>query len=175
MAALNAVSISDGFFDTIGVRLALGRPVARRDVGNVRSVNISYKLWQRRLQGDPAVLGRQIEVNNNPMTVVGVLSRGFTAYFGPGVSVPPQVDVWYPRGKGYDDDPFRGQVVVARLKRDVSLDTARAAVDSLAKNLVASITYVGVALVLAVIAVVATALPAIRAVRVDSMLALRSE
>jgi MacB-like periplasmic core domain len=105
MAALNAVSISDTFFETIGVPLALGRPVARRDVGNLRSVNISYELWQGRLQGDPAVLGRHIEINNNPMTVVGVLPRGFKAYFGPGASVAPQVDVWYPRGKGYDDDP----------------------------------------------------------------------
>jgi putative ABC transport system permease protein len=138
MAALNAVSISDTFFETIGVPLALGRPVARRDVGNLRSVNISYELWQRRLQGDPAVLGRHIEINNNPMTIAGVLPRGFKAYFGPGASVPPQVDVWYPRGKGYDDDPFRGQVVVARLKRGVSLDTARAAVDALATNLVAA-------------------------------------
>jgi len=138
MAALNAVAISDTFFQTIGVPLALGRPVARRDVGNLRAVNISYELWQHRLQRDPAVLGRQIEINNSMMTVVGVVSPGFRGYFGPGAGVPSQIDVWYHRGKGYDDDPFRGQVVVARLKRDVSLDTARAAVDTLARNLVAA-------------------------------------
>jgi putative ABC transport system permease protein len=138
MAPLNAVSISDTFFETIGVPLALGRAVARRDVGTLRSVNISYELWQRRLQGDSAVVGRQIEINNNLMTVVGVVAREFRGYFGPGAGVPSQIDVFYPRGKGYDDDPFRGQVIVARLRRDVSLGTARAAVDTLARNLVAA-------------------------------------
>ena len=138
MAPLNAVAISDTFFQTLGVPLALGRPVAPSDVRNLRAVNISYELWQRRLQGDPAVLGHQIEINNSMMTVVGVAAHGFRGYFGPGAGVPSQIDVWYPRGKGYDDDPFRGQVVVARLKRGVSLDGARAAVDTLARNLVAT-------------------------------------
>ncbi|MGH9374243.1 MAG: FtsX-like permease family protein, partial [Vicinamibacterales bacterium] len=69
--------------------------------------------------------------------MAGVLPKGFRLYLGPGVIVPPAVDVWYPRGPGYDADPFRGRVVVARLRRDVPLDTARAAVDALAARLVA--------------------------------------
>jgi putative ABC transport system permease protein len=136
MTPLNAAVVSDNFFDTLGVRPLLGRFVARGDSGKIWSVDIAYELWQKHFGGDPGIVGRVIEVDNHKMIVAGVLPRGFLAYLGSGVSIPPRVDIWYARSAGYDDDPFRGQVVIARLRRGVALAAARVAVQALARNLV---------------------------------------
>jgi putative ABC transport system permease protein len=139
MEAVTAASISDNFFQTLGVSLILGRSITHQDFGKgfVNGVDISYELWERRFQRDPNIVGRAIEVNNIPMRVAGVLPRDFRLYLGAGVPVPPRVDVFYPRGSGYDTDPFRGQIVIARLGRDVTLGAARTAVDALASRAVA--------------------------------------
>lgn len=138
MAPLNTVAVTDGFFDTLGVRPALGRLVTRNDSGQVWSVDIGDELWRRHFKADPSILGRQIEVNGNRMIVAGVLPPGFKAYLGPDASVPRQIDLIYGQSRGYEDDPFRGQVVVARLRAGVTLARARAAVDVLAQRLVAA-------------------------------------
>ncbi|HEV3139847.1 MAG TPA: ADOP family duplicated permease [Vicinamibacterales bacterium] len=139
MEAVAAASISDNFFETLGVPLALGRSVARTDVGRpfMTAVDISYELWQRQYSGDPRIVGRRIEVNNIPVTVVGVLPRGFRLDLGPGVAVARHVDVWYPRA---DDDmgTYRYRVVVARLRNGVARSSAQAAVDALMTRLVAA-------------------------------------
>jgi putative ABC transport system permease protein len=138
MEAVVAASASDNFIETLGVPLALGRMVSRQDIGKpyVTAVTISYELWERRFGLDPEAVGRPIEVNNLPMRIVGVLPKHFRLYLGPGV-ISPHVDVWFPRPRSYDEEAFRGRIVIARLRRDVSLETARAAVDTLAAQLVA--------------------------------------
>lgn len=139
MAAATAASISDNFLDTLGVSLLLGRSVAARDVGTtwVNGVDISYEAWQRHFHGDPQVVGRTIEVNNLPMTVVGVLPRGFELNLGAGVAIPARIDIFYPRASGYDRDPARSRIAIARLKSGVSLATAGAAMNTLAAQLIA--------------------------------------
>jgi putative ABC transport system permease protein len=52
---------------------------------------LSHGLWQRRLHGDPNVIGRTIRLNGSSFTVVGVAPRGFTGHF---VGVP--LDLWVP-------------------------------------------------------------------------------
>src|SRR4030095_15407206 len=138
MAAATAASISDNFFDTLGVPLLLGRSVAACDVGTtwVNGVDIGYEAWQRHFGGDPQIVGRQIEVNNLAMTVVGVLPPGFALNLGAGVAIPTQIDIFYPRASGYDRDSARSRVAIARLKPGVSLETARDAITTLAARLV---------------------------------------
>ena len=139
MEAITAASASDDFLTTLGVAPLIGRRVTRADIGTwVKAVDISYELWQRHWRGDPAIVGRQIEVNNIPMTVAGVLPRGFRLYLGPGVNVATRIDVLFPRVIGYERDPFRGQVVVARLRPNVSPAAAQAAVDAMTAAFVAA-------------------------------------
>ena len=38
---------------------------------------ISHALWQRRFSGDPSVVGRSINLNDDPFTVLGILPREF--------------------------------------------------------------------------------------------------
>ena len=46
--------------------------------------------------------------------------------------IPPRVDLWFPRPLSYDDsDPFRGRIVIARLKDGVTLETAHAAMSAI--------------------------------------------
>src|SRR5262249_24707773 len=139
MAAANAVSINDNFFETLGVPLLLGRSVNRSDVGTewVTGVDISYEAWQRHFHGDRDIVGRTIEINNLPMTVVGVLPRAFRLPLGAGVAIPTTIDIWYPRAAGYERDPFRGRVVIARVKNGVSIEAVQAAVNTIATQLVA--------------------------------------
>jgi predicted permease len=139
MAAVTAASVSDGFFDTLGVQPVLGRAVSRRDIGPfVNAIDLGYEAWQRHFHGDPRIVGRTIEVNNLPMTVAGVMPRDFRLYLGAGVAAPTRIDVFYPRARGYDDDPFRGQIVFGRLRGGTSLGSARAAVATTAEQLVAT-------------------------------------
>jgi putative ABC transport system permease protein len=135
MAPASAAAVSENFLDTLGVAPLLGRVVQRGDAG--RAVTVSYEIWQRHFHGDPRIVGRLVEVNNKSMNVVGVLPRGFKAYLGSDVGLSPQIDLLYFRSSGYDDDPFRGNVVFARLRRGVELATARSAVDTVAASLVA--------------------------------------
>jgi predicted permease len=140
MEAVTGASASDNFLETLGVAPLIGRTVTHRDIGRqwVSAIDISYELWQRHWGGAADIVGKQVEVNNIPMTVVGVMPRGFHLYLGPGVNVTTRVDVWYPRGAGYDESRARTQVVIARLRRAVSIEGARTAMADTIAALAAS-------------------------------------
>jgi putative ABC transport system permease protein len=140
MEAVSAASPSDNFFETLGMRPMLGRMVSRQDVGPewVTAVDISYELWQRHWHGDAGIVGKPIEINNIPMSIAGVLPRGFKLHLGPNVPLSPTLDVWFPRGPGYDEARTRSQTVVARLRRGISLQSAQASVDALTSGVIAS-------------------------------------
>src|SRR5438093_5650732 len=138
MEAVTAASPSDNFLETLGLTPLVGRMVSRRDIGPqwVTAVDISYDLWQRRWHGDPQIVGKPIEINNIPMTIAGVLPHGFRLHLGPNVPIPPQLDVWFPRGPGYDEGRTRSQTVIARLRTGVTPASAQAALDALTRSVV---------------------------------------
>jgi putative ABC transport system permease protein len=131
MEAVTAAAVGDNFFPTLGVAPALGRIVTRQDAsGAVGAVTISDELWRTHFHADPAIVGRTIEIDNEPAVVVGVMPRGFRLYLGPGVGVASRLDVLMPRGRGWDDDPARTTVTIARLRPGVTAGAAQAAVDA---------------------------------------------
>jgi predicted permease len=72
--------VTGDFFGVLGCRPALGRglsTVENRSPGTQPEVVIGYGLWQRSFDSDPRVLGREIFLNGQPFTVVGVACRGF--------------------------------------------------------------------------------------------------
>jgi predicted permease len=72
--------VSGNFFDVIGVRAQLGRVISPEDdktPGAHPVAVISQGLWQRRFAGDANVVGRQLLLNGNTFTVIGVLPPGF--------------------------------------------------------------------------------------------------
>jgi putative ABC transport system permease protein len=124
---LTGARVSAGFFDVWGVRPLLGRTFSadeeRRGGANV--VLLSYGFWRRRFGGDPAVLGRALQIEGLPTTVVGVLPDVLRFPFA-------DVEIWLPRP---DDANFLSRKaleagagylqVVARLKPGASLADER--------------------------------------------------
>jgi predicted permease len=73
------VEVTDGFFELLGVRPVMGRSISTGDVkrGGPAVVVISHGAWTRRFGGDPAAVGRTIDLNGQPHTIVGVLPEEF--------------------------------------------------------------------------------------------------
>jgi hypothetical protein len=67
--------VSGNFFTTLGVNAILGRVLQPEDdrIPDAQPVCvIGYGLWQRRFGGDASAIGRMIEINGHPLTVLGV-------------------------------------------------------------------------------------------------------
>ncbi len=86
--------VSGNFFTALGVRALYGRVLAPADespASDALPVVLSYPYWQSRFQGNPAIVGRQIRLQDVPFTVVGILPRGFNGVqveTGPDVRAP---------------------------------------------------------------------------------------
>jgi predicted permease len=124
--------VSGNFFQVIGVRPAAGRLLTPQDdvtPGAHPVAVISYAYWQQRFGGDPAVVGRQITVNNTPMTIIGVGPEGFIGAFG-GVAASLWTPMMMQRDMmGADRLNARGNgwfQTLIRLKPGVSQEQAQA-------------------------------------------------
>jgi predicted permease len=72
--------VSGSYFPTLGISPALGRligPDDDRTIGAHFVTVLNYDFWQSRFGGDPSVIGKQITVNGNQFTIIGVAPRGF--------------------------------------------------------------------------------------------------
>ena len=72
--------VTGNFFDVLGVRAQMGRVITTEDdktPGAHPVAVISKGLWQGRFAGDPNIIGRQLLLNGNTFTVIGVLPAGF--------------------------------------------------------------------------------------------------
>ncbi|HUI54019.1 MAG TPA: ABC transporter permease [Bryobacteraceae bacterium] len=98
--------VSGGMLPLLGVSPILGRALSVEDdrPGVPRNAVLSFGLWQRAYGADRNILGRDIRLNGNPCTVVGVMPAGFA--FPPGELDPPelwvpiQIDPAHARGRG---------------------------------------------------------------------------
>lgn len=70
--------VSGGIFRLLGVRPRIGRDFEPADdQPDTTSVILSHGLWERRFGSDPGALGRSIVVNAKPLTIIGVMPKGF--------------------------------------------------------------------------------------------------
>jgi len=76
--SIRGALVSAHYFDIFGVVPAMGRTFLPEDdqPGNDRVVLLSHVLWESRFGSDPAMLGRNILLNGQPHTVIGVLQKG---------------------------------------------------------------------------------------------------
>jgi putative ABC transport system permease protein len=119
---LSGALVSATLFPTLGVRPAIGRGFAAEDdrAGAPRVVLLSYGVWDLQFGGDTTVVGRQVRVNGQPATVVGIMPKGF--------GYPEFAKLWMPIGPtvGALSRSNRSVSIVARLAPNVSLGAARA-------------------------------------------------
>jgi predicted permease len=84
----NGQAVSGNYFAALGVQPAVGRLLTDEDdkAGASAVAVLSHRYWQKRFGGDAAVVGKQINLNNVPFTIVGVSARGFDGTMGVGTS-----------------------------------------------------------------------------------------
>ena len=72
--------VSANLFRLLGIAPLLGRDFSDADArdGAPAVAMLSYELWQSRYGGDPAMVGRQVRINAQPATVIGVMPRNFS-------------------------------------------------------------------------------------------------
>ena len=133
---VSGVQVTGGFFGVVGAPLALGRDFRAEELwaGEERIVVISDGLWRSRFGGDPGVIGRRLQLDGEPHTVVGVAAPGF--------SFPqPGIDVWMPFAFGrssMEQEWFRRAHFVkgfGRLAPGVSIERAREELSAVAAQL----------------------------------------
>ncbi|HYV07733.1 MAG TPA: ABC transporter permease [Blastocatellia bacterium] len=117
-----AYGVTANFFPVLGVRPQVGRTITDEDdrpEANKVAV-ISYSLWQSRYGGESSIVGREILLDGEKYTVVGVMARGFQF-------LDPEVRIWVPAAFTPRMLAARGShylQVVARLKPGVTLEQA---------------------------------------------------
>ena len=137
------IMATGNYFDVLGVRAARGRtflPEEDRTQSAHRVAVVSYNLWQRRFNGDPAVVGKMIKLNGYDFTVVGIAPQSFTGtdpVFAPSIWVPLQMHrEAMPGSDGLLTSRGANQFrVLARLRPGVSVEAARSAMLALGRNL----------------------------------------
>ena len=136
--------VTGEFFSLLGVKPALGRaflPDEDRVPGASLVTVLSYNFWQRRLGGDPAVVGRTITLNGHAFTVVGIAPRGFkgaNAIFAPALWVPSMTHPQLATGFLQENIDSRRALIfrmVGRLKPGVTLAQAEAGLKTIAGQL----------------------------------------
>jgi predicted permease len=143
-AQLNAMLVSGSYFDMLGVRPELGRTFSLEETqkpGAYPVVVLGYGLWQRRFGGDRGLIGKQITLNKQPFTVIGVTPKNFQGTFT--VFAP---DLFF--ADAMHDQVLTGLLrdffsqrrpliffVVGRLKPDVSIEKAEAQLKIIASQL----------------------------------------
>jgi putative ABC transport system permease protein len=129
------IYVTRSFFQVLGVEPSLGRLFAPEDArkGSPPVVLLSNAYWKRQFDSDPAIVGEAIDLNGQPVTVLGVLppSFDFGAVFSPGEKVdlftPFILDDWRENGNDL--------TMIGRLKPGVSLAQAQADVNPIMPEL----------------------------------------
>jgi predicted permease len=134
-----ALGVSEGYFRTLGTQPVLGRAFTTEEdtPGAARTAILSDGLWTRVFNRDPSIVGRTIRINEDAVTVVGVMPAGFhaNAETAPGVLGTP--DLWLPLQLGPNSPGYDGQnwQMIGRLRAGVTLAQARLELKSLEQGL----------------------------------------
>jgi putative ABC transport system permease protein len=130
---LSGELVTANVFSILGVEPALGRTfLANEDqVGQEHVVVLGDALWRRRFNRDPSIVNRNITVNGESFTVIGVMPRGF---FFP----QRETELWIPWAMEPEQAAGRGDHylrLVARLRPETTLKQANAEVDAVGGRL----------------------------------------
>jgi predicted permease len=137
---LDVQNVSLGYFDVLGLRPTAGRAFAPADFnwGSHRVTILTHAAWRRLLGGDPAVVGRRIQLNGVDHEVIGVMPPAFLAPVDHDTPAPAQL--LRPLVFGPDDDVLSNRLdhrvdVIARLAPGVSAEAASAELRSISDSI----------------------------------------
>jgi putative ABC transport system permease protein len=125
----DAMLVSGNYFDVLGAKARLGRPVQAGDdrTASAPVVVLSHAFWKSTFAGDAGVLGRRVHVSGLEYTVSGVMPARFSGHSA------TNVDMWVPfaaamrQSPGWDQQPYRRVgSIVARLAANTTAAAAAA-------------------------------------------------
>ena len=128
---VQAEPCTPGFLEVLGQPLLLGRDFLPEEgqLGKEHEVILTYKLWKNRFGADRGILGRQIRLDGDPYTVVGVLAPGATDRVQSELYVPI---AFHPEQINHE---FHWLLAMARLKPGVTIAQASADMESVTKHI----------------------------------------
>ena len=127
---IRVLPVSSDYFDVTRVRPLLGRGFRPEEDDEAATVVIlSYELWQQQYEGTPSIVGRAIDMNGAPHTVIGVMPRGYRD------PVAGSIDAWTPVDLREGKDPSNINnhylSVIGRLRPTIPMTRAQAELDLL--------------------------------------------
>jgi predicted permease len=141
--AFGAELVSANFFDVLGVQAALGRTFRADEdqQGAAGVIVLTHGVWERYFASNPNVIGKNVLMNGQGFTVIGVMPRGFK-----GTAVLGGPDMWLPMATHdqvlsgvlkdmYNDRRFLNFAAVGRLKRGIAVEQARAELKNIGSQL----------------------------------------
>ncbi|HEV8039018.1 MAG TPA: ABC transporter permease [Bryobacteraceae bacterium] len=133
---LSGVPVSENFFPVLGVGPQIGRLFSHDECkwNGPKVALISHGLWVRRFASDPGIVGRALTLDNEPVTVVGVMPAwfDFASIFAPA----SHIDLYFPFPLSPETNRWGNTMaIVGRLKPGVSTAQAQAEVKILGAQL----------------------------------------
>jgi macrolide transport system ATP-binding/permease protein len=137
--------VTGNYFSALGIKPALGRlilPTEGQIPGADPVLVLGYGFWQKRFGGDKSVIGKQVQVDDHPVTIIGVTPKDFqgtygflnmdgyvplNAIAGPG-GIESVQEIWTHRER-------RSLTLMERLKPGVDLKQAKATLDVIARRI----------------------------------------
>jgi putative ABC transport system permease protein len=133
--------ITPNYFDVLGVQPILGRNFRPEEEEGADVALVTKSFWQKRLGGDPNVIGRSITLDGVAHTIVGVLPNAPAQWFG----ANPIAEVWATKPFQLPGFSFERMMrgtgflrVIGRMKTGITLQQVRAALPSLEQSYRAS-------------------------------------
>jgi predicted permease len=127
---VDGMEVTPSFFRLLRVGPRLGRVFTddEGEIGAEKKTVLSYALWQQLYGGDESALGRDLRINDEPYTVVGVMPEDF-------LYIDPDIRLWIPAAFTEEQKSQRHNNTyesIGRLKNGATLGEVRARLDSIA-------------------------------------------
>lgn len=135
---LRGLSVDHTFFETLGVRMQLGRDfLPEEQQPNQRlALIISHGLWVRQFGADPNILGRVLRLSTFRVTVVGVLPSGFKPLLKATSELDPEMYYPLPLDALAGCRTCQGVHLIGRLRRGVTAGHAREELNGIFRSIV---------------------------------------
>jgi putative ABC transport system permease protein len=130
--SIRASTVSPDFFSVLGVEPLHGRVFLpeENNPGQNHEVILGYKFWQTHYASDPNAVGKSINLDGEPHTIIGVM--------GPKMVKPGFAQIWVPLALTPKEAAVRGEhhfLSIARLKPGVTLEQAQAEMNTISQRL----------------------------------------
>ncbi|MDX2151102.1 MAG: ABC transporter permease [Bryobacteraceae bacterium] len=140
---LETLFVSASFFPMLGVQPVAGRLFTADDDNRAQPGKVavlSYALWQRRFGGAPDAVGRTVRIDNQAVTIIGVLPAGFRWRGEPVAGTATDIQLWAPLATNQlarSPRTLRFLKVTGRLRPGVTVEAAQAETRSISDALAA--------------------------------------